>query len=100
MCNPPSPPPPSGSMALLYVPKLYAFSGKAISKCIEIGSMKFTTLLDYIYIYVCAVTNAFPCNECIFFKCIFFIIIIFLTIYFLGDLAKSKPIRYCIELPL
>ena len=53
MCN--SPPPPQRS-------KLYASSGIDISKCIEGGSMKFTTLVDYIY--VCAVTNAFPYNEC------------------------------------
>ena len=52
---------PRESMA----PLLYASSGIDISKCFEGGSMKFTTLLDYIY--VCAVTNAFPCNECIFF---------------------------------
>ena len=44
-----------------YVPKLYAFSVIDISKCIKGGSMKFTTLVDY-YRYVCAVTNAFPCN--------------------------------------
>ena len=47
-----------------YIPKWYASSGIDISKCIEVGSMKITTLVDYIY--VCAVTNAFPCNECIF----------------------------------
>ena len=48
------------------VPKLYASSGIDISKCIEDGSMKLSTLVDYIY--VCAVTNAFPCNECKFKK--------------------------------
>ena len=31
-----------------YVPKLYASSGMDISKCIEGGRMKFTTLVDYI----------------------------------------------------
>ena len=31
-----------------YVPKLYASSGKDISKCIDGGSMKLTTLVDYI----------------------------------------------------
>ena len=35
-----------------FVPKLYAYSGKDISKCIEGGSMKFTTLVDYIYMCV------------------------------------------------
>ena len=60
LCNPP--PPPQGVNGAPYVPILYASSGINISKCIEGGSMKFTTLVDYI-IYVCAVTNAFPCNE-------------------------------------
>ena len=60
MCNPP--PPPQGVNGAPYVPKFYASSEKDISKCIEGGSMKFTTLIDYIY--VCAVTNAFPCNKC------------------------------------
>ena len=32
-----------------YVPKLYAFSGKDISKCIEGGSMKLATQVDYVY---------------------------------------------------
>ena len=62
MCNPP---PPQGVNGAPYVPKLYASSGKDISKYIEGGSMKLTTLVDYIY--VCAITNAFPCN---FLKCI------------------------------
>ena len=48
--------------------------------------MKLTTIVDYIY--VCAVTNAFPCNDLFFSKCIFFY------------LVKAKPIRYCIELPV
>ena len=52
-----------------YVPKLYSSSGVDISKFIESRIMKFITLVDNIY--VCAVTNAFPCNECIFFKCFF-----------------------------
>ena len=60
--------PPRGSMAPILNPKLYASSEIDISKCIEGGSMKFTTLVDYIY--VCAVTNAFPCNDFIFFICI------------------------------
>ena len=55
---------PQGVNGAPFVPKLYASSRIDISKCIEGGSMKFTTLVDYIYIYVCAVTNAFPCNEC------------------------------------
>ena len=62
MCNPPPPPPPGGVNGASYVPKLHESSGIDISNCIEGGSMKFTTLVDYIY--VCAVTNAFPCNEC------------------------------------
>ena len=57
MCNPLSPPGVNGAP---YVPKLYASSGKDISKCIESGSMKLTTQVNYIC--VCAVTNAFTCN--------------------------------------
>ena len=53
------PPPPEGVNGAPYVPKLYASSGIDILKCIEGGSMKFTTLVDHMY--VCAVTNAFPC---------------------------------------
>ena len=63
MCNPP--PPPQGVNDASYVPKLYASSGIVISRCIEGGSMKVTTLVDYIY--VCAVTNAFPCVMNVFF---------------------------------
>ena len=44
----PSPPPPHGDGAP-YVPKLYASSEKDISKCIEGGSMKLATQVDYIY---------------------------------------------------
>ena len=44
----PPPPPPQGVNGAHYVPKLYASSGKDISKCIEGGSMKLTTLVDYI----------------------------------------------------
>ena len=54
-------PPPQEVNGAPYVPKLYASSGKDISKCIEGGSMKLTTLVE------CAVTNAFPCNDCNFF---------------------------------
>ena len=32
-----------------YVPKLYASSEKDISKCIEGGSMKLATQVDYVY---------------------------------------------------
>ena len=39
---------PQGVNGAPYVPKLYASSGKDISKCIEGGSMKFTILVDYI----------------------------------------------------
>ena len=46
------PPPPQGVNGAPYVPKLYASSGIDISKCIEGGSMKFTTLVDYIYMCV------------------------------------------------
>ena len=60
MCNSP------GVNGAPYDPKLYASSGIDISKCIRGGSMKFTTLVDYID--VCAVTNALPCNECVFVK--------------------------------
>ena len=43
------PPPPQGVNGALYVPKLYASSGKDISKCIEGGSMKIATQVDYVY---------------------------------------------------
>ena len=54
-CNPPPPPPPQGANGAPYVPKVYASSGKDISKCIEGGGMKLTTLVDYINV----------CAECI-----------------------------------
>ena len=41
-----------------YVPKLYATSGIDISKCIEGGNIKFTTLVDSIYICVCAAVQS------------------------------------------
>ena len=44
--------------------------------------------------YICAVTNAYPCNECIFYYKFF--LIVFLKPFFYLDVAK--PIRYCIEL--
>ena len=80
--SPPPPPLPHLCGGLegvngMYVPKLYASSGIDISKCIEGGSMKLTTLVDYIY--VCAVTNAFPCNECNLFLCIIVFYLFFLN---------------------
>ena len=56
--------PPRGSMTPLMSQNCTRLA-EDISKCIEGGSMKLTTLVDYIY--VSAVTNAFPCNDCIFF---------------------------------
>ena len=47
------------------VPKLYASGGINISKFSECGSIELTTLVDYIYVR--AVTNAYPCNKCLFF---------------------------------
>ena len=41
--------PPQGVNGARYVPKLYASSGKDISKCIEGGSMKLATQVDYVY---------------------------------------------------
>ena len=41
--------PPQGVNGASYVPKLYASSGKDISKCIEGGSMKLATQVDYVY---------------------------------------------------
>ena len=87
MCNP-----PGGSWRHFCPKKLYASSGDNTSKCIAGGSIKFTTLVDYIY--VCAVTNAFPCNKYIFFSNVFNLN--FLKFY----LVKAKPIRYCMELPI
>ena len=40
---------PQGVNGVPNVPKLYASSGKDISKCIEGGSMKLATQVDYIY---------------------------------------------------
>ena len=45
LCVPP--PPPQGINGAPYVPKLYSSSRIDISKCIEGGSMKLTTLVDY-----------------------------------------------------
>ena len=44
---------PQGDQWRLLCPKLYASSGIDISKCIEGGSMKLTTLVNYIYVCVC-----------------------------------------------
>ena len=44
-----NPPPPQGVNGATYVPKLYASSGKDISKCIEGVSMKLATQVDYVY---------------------------------------------------
>ena len=42
-------PPPQGVNGASYVPRVYASSGKDISKCIEGGSMKLATQVDYVY---------------------------------------------------
>ena len=44
-----TPPPPQGVNGASNVPKLYASSGKVISKCIESGSLKLATQVDFIY---------------------------------------------------
>ena len=44
------------------VAKLYASGGINIAKSIEGRSMKLSTLVDYMYMYMCAVTNAYLCN--------------------------------------
>ena len=41
--------PPQDVNGSPYVPKLYESSGKDISKCIEGGSMKLATQVDYVY---------------------------------------------------
>ena len=46
LCNPP---PPQGVNGAPYVPKFYASSGKYISTCIEGGTMKLATQVDYVY---------------------------------------------------
>ena len=43
------PPPPQRVNGAHYVPKLYASSGNDISKCIEGGSMKLATQVNYVY---------------------------------------------------
>ena len=40
--------PPQGVNGAPYVPKFYASSGKDISKCIEGGSIKLATKVDYV----------------------------------------------------
>ena len=40
---------PQGVNGAPYILKLYASSGKDISKCIEGGSMKLATQVDYVY---------------------------------------------------
>ena len=40
--------------------KLYESGGIDFSRCIESGSIKLTTLVDYIYMY--AVSNAYLCS--------------------------------------
>ena len=46
MCN------PQGVNGASYVPKLYASSGIDISKCIEGGSIKCTTLVHYCLTFI------------------------------------------------
>ena len=46
------PPPPQGVNAAPNDPKLYTSSGKDISKCIEGGSMKLATQVDFILLYL------------------------------------------------
>ena len=88
MFNPP--PPPQVVNGAPYVTKLYASSGIDMSKCIESASMKFTTLVDYIYICVQSrmrVIHVFFLN-------------VFKFYLFFFDSVKARPIRYCIELPV
>ena len=47
LCNPP--PPPQGVNGAPFLPKSYASNGIDISKCIEGGSMKLSTQVDFIY---------------------------------------------------
>ena len=61
-CNPP---PPQGVNGAHYVPKLYASRRKDILKCIEGGSMKLTTLVDYIIIYIYIIYICVCSHECI-----------------------------------
>ena len=63
---------PHGVNGAPYVLKLYAYSGINISKCIEGGSIKLTTLVDYIYIYICVQSQMhFHVINVIFFKLFF-----------------------------
>ena len=48
---------PQGVNGASYVPKLYASSGKDISKCIEGENMKLATQVDYVYNYVTSITG-------------------------------------------
>ena len=64
MCNPS----PQGINGAPYVTKLYASSGIDISKCIEGGSIQFTTLVEY---YMCVQSRMhFRVMNVFSFKCI------------------------------
>ena len=67
-------------VTLSYVTRLYASIGIDISNCIEVGCMKLPTLVDYTYILL--ISDAFLCNECIFFNQFFFKSIIIIIIFF------------------
>ena len=98
---------PTGGQWRPLCPQLYTSSGIDISKCIEGGNMKFTTLVDYICIMcvqsrmhfrVMNVTNIYYYFFNVF-NFLFVLFVLILNLFFL-DLVKAKPIRYCIELPV
>ena len=81
LCNPP-PPPRQGVNSAPYVPKLYASSGKDISKCIEDGSMKLATQVDYMY-HTCMYNVSHRH---------FRVINVFFYYFFYYYLVKAKPL--------
>ena len=88
LCNP-----PRGS-------KLYASCGIDISKCIEGGSMKLATQVDYIYIYIYVMALVdISMYTMYFFLNLFYLLLFFLKPFF-PDLVKVKPLREPEELPI
>ena len=71
-------PPPQGVNGAPYVPKFYASSGKYISTCIEVGTMKLATQVDY----VCNVSQRHFRVINVFFRIIFLFLIFYLNIFF------------------
>ena len=110
LCNN-TPPPPLRVNGAPYVPKLYASSGKDISKCNKGGTMKLATQVDYICICNVSLEHFRVMNFfytfILFFLCFYFfldIYIFFLNIDFFKPfffyLVNTKALRETKELPI